>query len=190
MLLYCQNQYRGIMYFTMYLNYSRWDSYGFPGRIPLYSCSKLSVILSCRIPENIFFVCTPLSVLFGRIVLDIVWKVLCTGRNHAFTHACVCKDTHLRVISMIDVLKMTFFLYPQQGASAKWWNHMHYQHHAKPNVVSTDLYVHLSISFLFIMFSFSHTSYSLTFWLGSVFSLILSFSSDWRCKGHRFNPPA
>ena len=25
-----------------------------------------------------------------------------------------------------------------QGASADWWNHMHFQHHSKPNVIDKD----------------------------------------------------
>lgn len=25
-----------------------------------------------------------------------------------------------------------------QGASADWWNHMHFQHHSKPNVMDKD----------------------------------------------------
>lgn len=27
---------------------------------------------------------------------------------------------------------------PPQGASANWWNHRHFQHHAKPNIFSKD----------------------------------------------------
>lgn len=26
----------------------------------------------------------------------------------------------------------------QQGASANWWNHRHFQHHAKPNIFKKD----------------------------------------------------
>lgn len=29
-----------------------------------------------------------------------------------------------------------FFMGFVKGASSHWWNHMHNQHHAKPNVVS------------------------------------------------------
>ena len=25
-----------------------------------------------------------------------------------------------------------------QGASADWWNHMHFQHHSKPNIMDKD----------------------------------------------------
>ncbi len=25
-----------------------------------------------------------------------------------------------------------------QGASADWWNHMHFQHHSKPNIIDKD----------------------------------------------------
>eukprot|EP00057_Strongylocentrotus_purpuratus_P017205 XP_011671679.1 PREDICTED: fatty acid desaturase 2-like [Strongylocentrotus purpuratus] len=34
------------------------------------------------------------------------------------------------------------------GASAKWWNHMHYQHHAKPNVMNKDPDVRLEALFV------------------------------------------
>ena len=27
---------------------------------------------------------------------------------------------------------------PRQGASANWWNHRHFQHHAKPNIFHKD----------------------------------------------------
>lgn len=27
---------------------------------------------------------------------------------------------------------------PPQGASANWWNHRHFQHHAKPNIFNKD----------------------------------------------------
>lgn len=27
---------------------------------------------------------------------------------------------------------------PAQGASANWWNHRHFQHHAKPNIFHKD----------------------------------------------------
>lgn len=27
---------------------------------------------------------------------------------------------------------------PLQGASANWWNHRHFQHHAKPNIFHKD----------------------------------------------------
>jgi fatty acid desaturase len=25
-----------------------------------------------------------------------------------------------------------------KGASADWWNHMHFQHHSKPNIIDKD----------------------------------------------------
>lgn len=28
--------------------------------------------------------------------------------------------------------------FPPQGASANWWNHRHFQHHAKPNIFHKD----------------------------------------------------
>lgn len=47
--------------------------------------------------------------------LDQIWKDLLTTYN-------LCSITHV--------------VFPFQGCSSSWWNNMHYQHHAKPNVVS------------------------------------------------------
>nr|ATY93170.1 fatty acid desaturases 6 [Strongylocentrotus intermedius] len=41
-----------------------------------------------------------------------------------------------------------FFMSTMKGASAKWWNHMHYQHHAKPNVMNKDPDVRLEALFV------------------------------------------
>nr|XP_054755277.1 acyl-CoA 6-desaturase-like [Lytechinus pictus] len=40
------------------------------------------------------------------------------------------------------------FMSTVKGASAKWWNHMHYQHHAKPNVMNKDPDVRLEKLFV------------------------------------------
>lgn len=35
-----------------------------------------------------------------------------------------------------------------QGASAEWWNHRHFQHHAKPNVFKKDPDVNMLNAFV------------------------------------------
>ncbi|XP_064620967.1 acyl-CoA Delta-6 desaturase-like [Lineus longissimus] len=52
--------------------------------------------------------------------------------QHDFGHLSVFKDTKLD--HFLHHLTMSF----TKGASAKWWNHMHFQHHAKPNVIDKD----------------------------------------------------
>ncbi|XP_072180684.1 acyl-CoA 6-desaturase-like [Diadema setosum] len=41
-----------------------------------------------------------------------------------------------------------FLMSSIKGASAKWWTHMHYQHHAKPNVINKDPDVRLEKLFV------------------------------------------
>ncbi|XP_064646579.1 acyl-CoA 6-desaturase-like [Lineus longissimus] len=52
--------------------------------------------------------------------------------QHDFGHLSVFKDSKLD--HFVHQLTMSF----SKGASAKWWNHMHFQHHAKPNVIGLD----------------------------------------------------
>uniref|UniRef100_A0A0B7AC53 Cytochrome b5 heme-binding domain-containing protein n=1 Tax=Arion vulgaris TaxID=1028688 RepID=A0A0B7AC53_9EUPU len=52
--------------------------------------------------------------------------------QHDFGHLSVFKDTkwnHILHYFSVGIIK---------GASPMWWNHMHYQHHAKPNVMDKD----------------------------------------------------
>jgi len=56
----------------------------------------------------------------------------------------------------LSVFKSTFWnhvfhqysMNVSKGASAHWWNHMHYQHHAKPNVMDKDPDVRLDALFV------------------------------------------
>ncbi|XP_071261356.1 acyl-CoA Delta-6 desaturase-like isoform X1 [Salvelinus alpinus] len=52
--------------------------------------------------------------------------------QHDFGHLSVCKKS-----SWNHVLHK-FVIGHLKGASANWWNHRHFQHHAKPNVLSKD----------------------------------------------------
>ncbi|KAK6165628.1 hypothetical protein SNE40_022520 [Patella caerulea] len=53
--------------------------------------------------------------------------------QHDFGHVSVFKN-HYYLDHILHQFTMGFI----KGASAKWWNHMHYQHHAKPNVMDKD----------------------------------------------------
>nr|A0A0C5PRW9.1 RecName: Full=Fatty acid desaturase 2; AltName: Full=Acyl-CoA 6-desaturase; AltName: Full=Delta(6) fatty acid desaturase; Short=Fads2 (delta6); AltName: Full=Delta-6 fatty acid desaturase [Tachysurus fulvidraco]AJQ20793.1 fatty acyl Delta6 desaturase [Tachysurus fulvidraco] len=52
--------------------------------------------------------------------------------QHDFGHLSVFKN------STWDHLMHKFIIGHLKGASANWWNHRHFQHHAKPNIVSKD----------------------------------------------------
>ncbi|KAK3082930.1 hypothetical protein FSP39_009282 [Pinctada imbricata] len=52
--------------------------------------------------------------------------------QHDFGHLSVFKN------SAIDHFIHFFTMGFTKGASPSWWNHMHYQHHAKPNVMDKD----------------------------------------------------
>ncbi|XP_064598122.1 acyl-CoA 6-desaturase-like [Liolophura sinensis] len=52
--------------------------------------------------------------------------------QHDFGHLSVCKS------SFWDHRFHDFVMGFIKGASRQWWNHMHYQHHAKPNVMDKD----------------------------------------------------
>ena len=50
--------------------------------------------------------------------------------QHDFGHLSVFKTSFWNHFTHQIILNVT------KGAAAVWWNHLHYQHHAKPNVVS------------------------------------------------------
>uniref|UniRef100_A0A8K9XQX6 Fatty acid desaturase 2 n=1 Tax=Oncorhynchus mykiss TaxID=8022 RepID=A0A8K9XQX6_ONCMY len=52
--------------------------------------------------------------------------------QHDFGHLSVCKK------SSWNHILQKFVIGHLKGASANWWNHRHFQHHAKPNVFSKD----------------------------------------------------
>nr|ARR97144.1 delta-5 fatty acid desaturase 2 protein [Haliotis discus discus] len=53
--------------------------------------------------------------------------------QHDFGHISVFKNRY-----KLDHLMHLFTMGVTKGASPQWWNHMHYQHHAKPNVMNKD----------------------------------------------------
>lgn len=52
--------------------------------------------------------------------------------QHDFGHLSVFKNTRL------NHLLHLFLMNQIKGAASDWWNHLHYQHHAKPNVMGKD----------------------------------------------------
>lgn len=62
--------------------------------------------------------------------------------QHDYGHLSVCKTSswnHILHYITFGIIK---------GASPKWWNHLHYQHHAKPNVMDKDPDVRLEALFV------------------------------------------
>jgi len=66
-----------------------------------------------------------------------------TGWNqHDYGHLSVLKTSKLN--HWFHLFTMNFI----KGASADWWNHLHYQHHAKPNCLNKDPDVRLDAVFV------------------------------------------
>jgi fatty acid desaturase 2 (delta-6 desaturase) len=66
------------------------------------------------------------------LVLYVIAEVQCGWVQHDFGHLSVFKK------SSWNHLLHQFYIGLTKGASADWWNHMHFQHHAKPNVIDKD----------------------------------------------------
>jgi fatty acid desaturase 2 (delta-6 desaturase) len=62
--------------------------------------------------------------------------------QHDFGHLSVFSNTKL------NHLLHQFSMGLTKGAAADWWNHLHYQHHAKPNVIDQDPDVRLEKVFV------------------------------------------
>lgn len=62
--------------------------------------------------------------------------------QHDFGHLSVFQSTKLN--HFFHLFVMCFI----KGAGANWWNHLHYQHHAKPNVMNKDPDVRLEALFV------------------------------------------
>ncbi|XP_045072300.1 acyl-CoA Delta-4 desaturase-like [Coregonus clupeaformis] len=62
--------------------------------------------------------------------------------QHDFGHLSVCKK------SSWNHILHKFVIGHLKGASANWWNHRHFQHHAKPNVLSKDPDVNMLHAFV------------------------------------------
>ncbi|XP_016324433.1 fatty acid desaturase 2-like [Sinocyclocheilus anshuiensis] len=84
----------------------------------------------------------------GWINTAIVAVILATAQSqagwlqHDFGHLSVFKN------SRWDHLLHKFVIGHLKGASASWWNHRHFQHHAKPNILKKDPDVNLLNAFV------------------------------------------
>lgn len=103
-------------------------------------------------PSILFFILTGLHILafefaayftlfkFGTgwlpyilaIIFYVTAEAQCGWIQHDFGHLSVFKT------STWNHLVHQFFIGFTKGASADWWNHMHFQHHSKPNVIDVD----------------------------------------------------
>ncbi|CAF3428348.1 unnamed protein product [Rotaria sp. Silwood1] len=66
------------------------------------------------------------------LVLYIIAEAQCGWVQHDFGHLSVFKK------SSWNHLLHQFYVGFTKGASADWWNNMHFQHHSKPNVIDKD----------------------------------------------------
>lgn len=73
---------------------------------------------------------------WGPFVASVIFYATCQVQNgwlqHDFGHLSVF---HHRIWDKVFQYFIFGFI---KGASPHWWNHMHYQHHAKPNVMDKD----------------------------------------------------
>jgi len=83
---------------------------------------------------------------WGPYLLSLALITTCEAQvgwnQHDFGHLSVCKTTkwnHALHYFTFGIIK---------GASPRWWNHLHYQHHAKPNVMNKDPDVRLDALFV------------------------------------------
>ncbi|CAF0958212.1 unnamed protein product [Adineta steineri] len=68
----------------------------------------------------------------AAIVFYVIAEAQCGWIQHDFGHLSVFKK------SKWNHLLHQIFIGFTKGASADWWNHMHFQHHSKPNVIDKD----------------------------------------------------
>ncbi|CAF3415135.1 unnamed protein product, partial [Rotaria sp. Silwood2] len=66
------------------------------------------------------------------LVLYVIAEAQCGWVQHDFGHLSVFKK------SSWNHLLHQFYVGFTKGASADWWNNMHFQHHSKPNVMDKD----------------------------------------------------
>lgn len=76
------------------------------------------------------------AVLMATVQAQAGWS------QHDFGHLSVCKTSYWNHFIHQFVMSLT------KGAAPSWWNHLHYQHHAKPNVLEKDPDVRLEKVFV------------------------------------------
>ncbi|XP_055959083.1 acyl-CoA 6-desaturase [Patella vulgata] len=71
--------------------------------------------------------------LLTSLIFTVIVQIQSAYLAHDFGHTSVF-GTKYKIDDFMERICMGFM----KGASAKWWNHMHFQHHAKPNVLNKD----------------------------------------------------
>jgi fatty acid desaturase len=66
------------------------------------------------------------------LVCYVIAEAQCGWVQHDFGHLSVFKKSKWNHFLHQIYIGLT------KGASADWWNHMHFQHHAKPNIIDKD----------------------------------------------------
>uniref|UniRef100_A0A3Q3IX83 Cytochrome b5 heme-binding domain-containing protein n=1 Tax=Monopterus albus TaxID=43700 RepID=A0A3Q3IX83_MONAL len=93
------------------------------GHILLLEALAWLVVLHWGTSWSLTFLC---AVLLATAQSQAGWL------QHDFGHLSVCKT------SRWNHLVHKFVIGSLKGASANWWNHRHFQHHAKPNIFRKD----------------------------------------------------
>lgn len=68
----------------------------------------------------------------AALIFYITAEAQCGWVQHDFGHLSVFKK------SSWNHLLHQFYIGFTKGASADWWNHLHFQHHSKPNIIDKD----------------------------------------------------
>jgi fatty acid desaturase 2 (delta-6 desaturase) len=106
----------------------------------LFQSSRLFFVLTCLHILALEFAAYFVLFRFGTgwlpylttLTLYVIAEAQCGWVQHDFGHLSVFKK-----ISWNHLLHQIFIGFTK-GASADWWNHMHFQHHAKPNIIDKD----------------------------------------------------
>lgn len=113
---------------------------------PSYTFYTLMVAQILLLHAAAYLVLALLGVSFWTVLASVM--IYATAQTqlgwtqHDFGHLSVFKESkwnHAFHHFLITFLK---------GASSSWWNHMHYQHHAKPNVINKDPDVRVDVLFV------------------------------------------
>ncbi|XP_033127953.1 acyl-CoA (8-3)-desaturase-like [Anneissia japonica] len=91
--------------------------------------------------EMSYFGVTVPTFIFAIVILGTA-QAQCAWLQHDFGHNSVFEDNKFN--RLVHFLIMGTL----KGASSKWWNHMHNQHHSKPNVIDKDPDVRLEALFV------------------------------------------
>jgi len=106
----------------------------------LFQSSRLFYVLTCLHILAFEFAAYFILFQFGTgwfpymaaLVCYVIAEAQCGWVQHDFGHLSVFKKSKWNHFLHQIYIGLT------KGASADWWNHMHFQHHAKPNIIDKD----------------------------------------------------